>query len=208
MGCSPWAFLILPQPWEVYYQRACPHCYCKPFYILLQDISLSETISVSTWQPVPLTLWVLLSLSSLLSIGTVILEQVSPLFICSPPKLLGRFHHSQSQANHSSFGLAGLARRWLVYPAALIWPSSLSSTVLFRALHEPQSRSPANGWTITRYRFFIYLTIGAFSWFWFPDYIWTSLSTFAFITWIVPHNQKVNTIFGVGILRAIRRALG
>lgn len=144
----------------------------------------------------------------LLSIGTVILEQVSPLFICSPPKLLGRFHHSQSQANHSSFGLAGLARRWLVYPAALIWPSSLSSTVLFRALHEPQSRSPANGWTITRYRFFIYLTIGAFSWFWFPDYIWTSLSTFAFITWIVPHNQKVNTIFGVGILRAIRRALG
>ncbi|KIR43930.1 OPT family small oligopeptide transporter [Cryptococcus deuterogattii 99/473] len=95
------------------------------------------------------------------------------------------------------FGLAGLARRWLVYPAALIWPSSLSSTVLFRALHEPQSRTPANGWTITRYRFFAYLTIGAFIWFWFPDYIWTSLSTFAFITWIVPHNQKVNTIFGM-----------
>ncbi|KAI5271242.1 OPT superfamily oligopeptide transporter [Aureobasidium subglaciale] len=95
------------------------------------------------------------------------------------------------------FGLAGLSRRWLVYPAALIWPSSLASTVLFRALHEPEKRTSANGWTITRYRFFAYFTIFAFVIFWFPDYIWTSLSTFAFITWIFPHNQKVNTIFGM-----------
>ncbi|KAH8434393.1 uncharacterized protein LDX57_012041 [Aspergillus melleus] len=95
------------------------------------------------------------------------------------------------------FGFAGLARRWLVYPAALVWPTSLSSTVLFRALHEPESRTPANGWTITRYQFFGYFTLFAFVLFWFPDYIWTSLSTFAFITWIAPHNQKVNTLFGM-----------
>ncbi|KAK1765150.1 glutathione transporter 1 [Phialemonium atrogriseum] len=95
------------------------------------------------------------------------------------------------------FGLAGLSRRWLVYPAALIWPSSLSSTVLFRALHEPQDSSPANGWMLTRYRFFGYFSLFAFVLFWFPDYIWTSLGTFAFVTWIFPHNQKVNTIFGM-----------
>ncbi|OCF33178.1 OPT family small oligopeptide transporter [Kwoniella heveanensis BCC8398] len=95
------------------------------------------------------------------------------------------------------FGLAGLSRRWLVYPAALIWPSTLSSTVLFRALHEPQDHTPANGWTITRYKYFGYLTLGAFAWFWLPDYLWTSLSTFAFVTWIAPKNQKVNTIFGM-----------
>ncbi|KAK6203813.1 hypothetical protein LQW54_008727 [Pestalotiopsis sp. IQ-011] len=95
------------------------------------------------------------------------------------------------------FGLAGLSRRWLVYPAALIWPQSLASTVLFRALHEPQEHTVANGWTMTRYRFFSYFTIFAFVIFWFPDYLWTSLSTFAFITWIVPKNQKVNTIFGM-----------
>ncbi|KAJ5492416.1 Tetrapeptide transporter OPT1/isp4 [Penicillium expansum] len=93
------------------------------------------------------------------------------------------------------FGLTGLARRWIVYPAALVWPTSLSSTVLFRALHEPESRTPVNGWTISRYRFFAYVTAFAFVLFWFPDYIWTSLSTFAFVTWIAPHNQKVNTIF-------------
>ncbi|KAB8290067.1 hypothetical protein EYC80_010393 [Monilinia laxa] len=95
------------------------------------------------------------------------------------------------------FGLAGLARRWLVYPAALIWPSSLASTVLFRTLHEPKGNTSANGWTISRYRFFSYFTIVSFIIFWFPDYIWTSLSTFAFITWIVPHNQIVNTLFGM-----------
>lgn len=97
----------------------------------------------------------------------------------------------------SRFGLTGLCRRWIVYPAALVWPTSLSSTVLFRALHEPESRTPANGWTINRYRFFSYVGIFAFVLFWFPDYIWTSLSTFAFVTWIAPNNQKVNTIFGV-----------
>ncbi|KAH8664211.1 small oligopeptide transporter-like protein [Xylariales sp. PMI_506] len=95
------------------------------------------------------------------------------------------------------FGLAGLSRRWLVYPAALIWPTSLSSTVLFRALHEPEQMTSANGWTISRYRFFLYFSLFAFVIFWFPDYIWTSLSTFAFITWIVPHNQVVNTLFGM-----------
>lgn len=95
------------------------------------------------------------------------------------------------------FGLAGLARRWLVYPAALVWPAALPSTVLFRSLHETQDDSPANGWTVTRYRFFGYFTLFAFVLFWFPDYLWTSLGTFAFVTWIAPHNQKVNTIFGM-----------
>ncbi|CAG8973878.1 hypothetical protein HYALB_00003656 [Hymenoscyphus albidus] len=96
------------------------------------------------------------------------------------------------------FGLAGLTRRWTVYPAALIWPNSLTSTVLFRTLHEPKRKEPpANGWTMSRYRFFSYFTIIAFVIFLFPDYIWTSLSTFAFITWIFPTNQKVNVLFGM-----------
>ncbi|KAJ6618832.1 OPT oligopeptide transporter [Mycena sp. CBHHK59/15] len=95
------------------------------------------------------------------------------------------------------FGLAGLARRWIVYPGALIWPSSLSSTVLFRALHEPQDYSPANGWIVTRYKFFFYVVTGSFLWFWFPDYLFQALSSFAFITWIAPKNQKVNTLFGM-----------
>jgi hypothetical protein len=79
----------------------------------------------------------------------------------------------------------------------MIWPSSLASTVLFRALHEENDESPVNGWTLTRYRFFAYFTAGAFVWFWFPDYICTCLSSFAFLTWIWPKNKKINTLFGV-----------
>lgn len=113
--------------------------------------------------------------------------------------VLHYFHSAlrSSADNTNRFGLAGLARRWLVYPGALIWPSTLASTVLFRALHEPQDRTPANGWVMTRYKFFAYFTVFAFVIFWFPDFVWTSLSAFAFITWLVPHNQKVNAIFGV-----------
>ncbi|GAA6040556.1 hypothetical protein JCM8097_005462 [Rhodosporidiobolus ruineniae] len=96
------------------------------------------------------------------------------------------------------FGLAGLARRFIVYPASMVWPSTLASTVLFRALHEEkQDRSPASGWTLTRYRFFALFTAGAFVWFWIPDYLFTAMSTFAFATWIAPRNQKVNTVFGM-----------
>ncbi|BGP49615.1 hypothetical protein JCM10450v2_005516 [Rhodotorula kratochvilovae] len=95
------------------------------------------------------------------------------------------------------FGLAGLARRWIVYPAAMVWPATLPSTVLLRAFHEREDRSPANGWTVSRYRFFCFVTIGAFVWFWFPDYIFTALSSFAFLTWIFPNSQKVNAVFGM-----------
>ncbi|GAA5841775.1 hypothetical protein JCM9279_003104 [Rhodotorula babjevae] len=95
------------------------------------------------------------------------------------------------------FGLAGLARRWIVWPAAMVWPATLPSTVLLRAFHEREDRSSANGWTMSRYRFFAFFTAGAFVWFWFPDYIFTALSSFAFVTWIWPNSQKVNAIFGM-----------
>ncbi|KAJ7876857.1 OPT oligopeptide transporter [Mycena olivaceomarginata] len=87
--------------------------------------------------------------------------------------------------------VAGLARRWIVYPGA--------THLAFdpEALHEPQEYGSANGWTMTRYKFFFAVTAGSIVWFWFPDYIFQALSSFAFVTWIAPNNQKVNTIFGM-----------
>lgn len=46
-------------------------------------------------------------------------------------------------------------------------------------------------------RFLPHLTTDAISRNRFPDYIWQSLSTFAFACYIAPNNQKVNTVFGV-----------
>lgn len=40
--------------------------------------------------------------------------------------------------NLMGFGLAGLARRFLVYPAFCIWPKSLVTIALNKALHSRQ----------------------------------------------------------------------
>lgn len=101
------------------------------------------------------------------------------------------------------FGLTGLSRPWIVNPAALTWPTSLSSTVLFRVLREPKSKKLSNGWSIALYHFCPFVTLLTFVAFWFPDYIWTSLSPFAFITWLALNNQKVNTMFRVRTLHIL-----
>ncbi|ORY09977.1 OPT family small oligopeptide transporter [Clohesyomyces aquaticus] len=94
--------------------------------------------------------------------------------------------------------LAGLFRRFLVWPAALIWPNQFANTALLHALHDHSrsSMTSANGWTISRYRYFCYVMMGMFVYYWIPGVIWQGLSVFAFITWIKPNNVTVNQLFG------------
>ncbi|KAK7613883.1 small oligopeptide transporter, OPT family [Phyllosticta paracitricarpa] len=98
------------------------------------------------------------------------------------------------------FGLAGSFRRFLVYPAAMIFPVCLPNCALFYALHRRGLEKPdpaqTNGWGISRYRWFLYVLGGGFIWYWFPGFIWQGLSIFAFVTWIKPNNVVVNQIFG------------
>ncbi|PSR99230.1 OPT family small oligopeptide transporter [Coniella lustricola] len=95
-------------------------------------------------------------------------------------------------------GLAGLARRFLTWPAAMIWPAQFSNTTLFYALHD-KSKSDAvdsNGWTISRYRYFFLVLFAMFCYYWIPGVLWQGLSVFAFITWIRPNNIVLNQLFG------------
>ncbi|RMZ02277.1 hypothetical protein D0860_07285 [Hortaea werneckii] len=94
--------------------------------------------------------------------------------------------------------LAGVFRRFLVWPAALIWPANFSITTLLYALHDKSKSDPAktNGWQISRYRFFVYVAPGSFVYYWFPGVIWQGLSVFSFVTWIKPNNATVNQLFG------------
>lgn len=81
---------------------------------------------------------------------------------------------------------------------SIIGPSQFSSTTLFYALHD-QTKSDgthSNGWTISRYRYFFYVAIGMFCYYWIPGVIWQGLSVFAFITWIRPNNVVLNQLFG------------
>lgn len=94
--------------------------------------------------------------------------------------------------------LAGLGRRFLVWPAALTWPSNFSTTTLLYALHDKSKTDPAqaNGWSISHYRWFVYVASAMFVYYWFPGFIWQGLSVFDFPTWIAPNNVIVNQLFG------------
>lgn len=86
-------------------------------------------------------------------------------------------------------------RRFLVWPAAMIWPQNLVNATLFHTLFrdvDPQ----IPGWSISRYRYFFYVFLGIFIWNWIPGYIFTALSNFAFVTWIKPDNVILNQVFG------------
>lgn len=68
------------------------------------------------------------------------------------------------------YGYAGMLRRYLVFPASMIWPQNFVNTSLFYALHDhtPTDPAKANGWSIGRYRYFLYVFLGSFIWYWFP----------------------------------------
>ncbi|KEZ39305.1 Uncharacterized protein SAPIO_CDS9989 [Scedosporium apiospermum] len=98
----------------------------------------------------------------------------------------------------TGYGLAGLARRFLVWPASMIWPSDLVNCALFYTLHDhsPSDPSKTNGWKIGRYRLFLIAGAGAFVWYWFPGWIFQGLSYFLWICWIAPNSVIVNKLFG------------
>ncbi|KAM7222824.1 putative isp4 protein [Rhypophila decipiens] len=98
----------------------------------------------------------------------------------------------------TGYGLAGLARRFLVWPAAMIWPADLVNCTLFYTLHDHSPSDPArtNGWSISRYRWFLIVFSGSFLWYWFPGYLFQGLAWFCWLTWIWPDSVIVNQIFG------------
>ncbi|KAI1867619.1 hypothetical protein JX265_007421 [Neoarthrinium moseri] len=96
----------------------------------------------------------------------------------------------------SGYAVAGLAVPWLVKPASMIWPGVLSNIALLSSLHS-RANAVADGWRITRIKFFMVVGLGAFVWYWFPGLIWTGLSYFTWICWIAPDNLVVNQVFGM-----------
>lgn len=98
----------------------------------------------------------------------------------------------------TGYGLAGLARRFLVWPASMIWPSNLVNASLFYALHDHSPSNPeiTNGWRIGRYKYFLIVMGASFVWYWFPGWIFQGLSYFTFICWAAPDNILINKVFG------------
>ncbi|KAK2616194.1 hypothetical protein QQS21_000826 [Conoideocrella luteorostrata] len=96
------------------------------------------------------------------------------------------------------FGVAGIARRFLVWPSSMIWPSTLITSTVMHSLHNHEPADPAitNGWRMGRYTFFLIVAGGTFVWEWFPQVFAQFLQLFLFATWIAPNNVAVNQVFG------------
>lgn len=98
------------------------------------------------------------------------------------------------------YGCAGISRRFLVSPPSMIWPRPLASIALTKALHkddaDKDAQNAANGWTISRYRFFLICFWAMFVWYWIPNYIFQPFALFNWPTWFSPGNVKLAIIMG------------
>lgn len=94
------------------------------------------------------------------------------------------------------FGLAGLSRHILVYPISALWPANFPILAMNKALLAPEKRESINGWTVSRYKFFFYVFIITFFYFWIPDFLFQAVSTFNWMTWIAPNNFNLAAITG------------
>jgi OPT family small oligopeptide transporter len=97
------------------------------------------------------------------------------------------------------FGVAGVLRRFLVWPAAMVWPATLITCSIMDGLHNHSGSDPSstNGWKMGRYKFFLIVAGATFLWEWVPNAIAPFVAYLGqFPTWIAPHNVAVNQVFG------------
>ncbi|KAF9548474.1 hypothetical protein EC957_006287 [Mortierella hygrophila] len=93
------------------------------------------------------------------------------------------------------YGMAGVLRRYLVYPAAMIWPSNLVQVALFNTLHKDEDLE-AGQWS--RFKFFCVATVGMFLYQWIPGFIFPVISSIAWVCWIKPSSLVLSQIGGAG----------
>ncbi|KAL1408598.1 hypothetical protein Q8F55_005411 [Vanrija albida] len=110
-------------------------------------------------------------------------------------------------ANFSGYGMAGLIRRFVVFPSFAIWPQILPTLALNKAFHADDTDTVPGPFGRTynwsRLKVFLVLFVAMFVWFWIPDFIFQALSTFNWMAWIAPDNAAytaiVATNFGNGL---------
>ncbi|RUS27410.1 hypothetical protein BC938DRAFT_483292 [Jimgerdemannia flammicorona] len=89
------------------------------------------------------------------------------------------------------YGLAGVLRPYLVYPAAMVWPTNLVNVAMFRSFHIPEKNTG-----ITRIKWFLVVAGTMFVWYWIPGYFVAILSVFSWACWIAPENVILAQLTG------------
>ncbi|KAM3444273.1 hypothetical protein MY4824_000162 [Beauveria thailandica] len=102
--------------------------------------------------------------------------------------------------NFIGYSLAGVTRRFLVYPSFCVWPEALVTIALNASFHDEANPGVAGPfktfWKISRLRFFCIAGGLMFVYFWVPNTLFAGLSFFAWMTWIAPDNHLLTTITG------------
>ncbi|KAK7428496.1 hypothetical protein QQZ08_004934 [Neonectria magnoliae] len=96
------------------------------------------------------------------------------------------------------YGIAGMLRKFLVYPASMIWPENLVGVTLMNAMYESNDQPDQTilGGKMHRYKWFAIVTGCAFGYYFIPGFLAQFLSIFAVATWLAPQNPVVNQLFG------------
>ncbi|KAK0208614.1 glutathione transporter [Desarmillaria ectypa] len=92
------------------------------------------------------------------------------------------------------FSLAGILRRYVVWPSSMIWPGAIVNSALFNTLHKSYGKRERGH--MTRERFFFLVVFGSMIYYFLPGYLFTALSVFNWVCWIAPNNVTVNALFG------------
>ncbi|KAL7900990.1 small oligopeptide transporter [Trichoderma sp. SZMC 28014] len=96
------------------------------------------------------------------------------------------------------YGIAGVMRKYLVYPASMIWPANLASVTMMNAMYETSDQMDPTvfGGRFPRYTWFGLVTAASFLYYFIPGFFAQFLSVFAFATWMAPQNPVINQLFG------------
>jgi len=98
------------------------------------------------------------------------------------------------------YGLVGIFRRFLVWPAGMIWPGNLIYCAVYHVLHDDIDNDDSlntSRWTMSRLKFFYLALLFQFLWYWIPGYICPILSYFSLFCVIFPNNIIVSQVTGV-----------
>lgn len=103
--------------------------------------------------------------------------------------------------NLFGYGMAGLLRRFLVYPALAIWPACLNTVALIKSFHD-EANEPVRGpfnriYKASREKILLLGILAMFVYFFIPGYLFQALSLFSWITWISPSNVHLDAVFGI-----------
>ncbi|KAI9296682.1 oligopeptide transporter 7-like protein [Neoconidiobolus thromboides FSU 785] len=100
------------------------------------------------------------------------------------------------------YGFAGIYRKLLVKPRSMIWPSTLVSVSLFRALHEGKENLAMSNRKLKK--FFIIMSLCSFFYYFLPGYLFTFLSSISILCLIFPNSiipqQLGSGIHGLGLM--------